>query len=116
MKTILYNTDTNQIIGFFDPCYLVNGKPGLVEPPAIELLVVNTETPVCGPDEIAVSRFEVTEDRYLQVWSIIPKPTEPLQEFDLNQITMMLLRKVDGDVLTTEEEDLLAAYKTQNNG
>lgn len=113
MKTILYNIETQQIIGHFDPCYLVNGKSGLVEPPAIELPVVHTEQPVCGPDEIAISRFEVTEESYLQVWTIEPKPIE-VPEFDMQEITRLLLKKLDKEPLNQQEEDLLTAYKAAN--
>jgi hypothetical protein len=57
--TILYNIEKQKIIGYYDPWYPVNGKPGLVEPPAIELEVVQTPRPEITNIQILQSEWVV---------------------------------------------------------
>jgi len=115
MATILYNKEDNRVIGHFDPCYLVLGKPGAVEPPIVELVVVNTLPPEqVSPGMQVFSSYQVDLENkeYRQIWTEHPLPAPENPPFDLEHITRLLIRKVDGEVLSPEEDAMLTQYKT----
>ena len=81
MKTILFHTKENTVLGWFEGGYMVNGKPSpTYDPDVVELLVVETDAPEYNPETHSVgSDFvpDITAKTYTQVWSInfIPEPS-----------------------------------------
>lgn len=116
--TILYNTETNQVIGHYDPYYTVLGKKAGVDEPAVELQVIHTEQPEIEEGYQAVSNFtvDIENKEYRQEWGVVEIPPQPEPETDLSAIVKILTKKVDGETLTEEEESLLSIYKTLQEG
>lgn len=104
MKTILFHTKENTVLGWFEGGYMVNGKPSpTYDPDVVELLVVETDAPEYNPETHSVgSDFvpDITAKTYTQVWSInfIPEPS--IEEYNAQ---MQQLRaeayKVESDPL-----------------
>ena len=117
MSTILYNIETNQVIGQYDPCYLVNGKSGRVDDPAVELQVIQTPPPKTEEGYQAISTFivDLENKEYRQEWEVVGTPPQPEPEPDLSTIVRLLTKKVDGETLTEEEELLLITYKNRQS-
>ena len=113
--TILYNKEEQKVIGHYDPQYLVNGKPGRVDEPAVELQVVHTPPPETEEGYQAASIFvaDIENKEYRQEWGVVPIPPPPEPEVDLSLIVRLLTKKVDGETLSEEEELLLTIYKTK---
>jgi hypothetical protein len=116
--TILYNTDTSEIIGHFDPCYMVDGNPQAVELPIVELPYTTTTPPEINQEtHYLTSRYEVDIEllQYRQVWEIheivvaVPSAT-------VGDVIKLLIKKtVDGIALTEEEIQTLKAYNDEAN-
>lgn len=115
--TILYNIETNKVIGWYDPYYKVLGKKGIVDLPAVELEVEDISQPETEEGYHTVPYYEVDLDnrKYIKRWRVEANP-EPLSIVSLEDITKLLIRKVDGEQLTLEEEQVLIDYKTQQEG
>jgi hypothetical protein len=113
--TILYNTTKQEVLGYYDPYYKVLGKPGTVEPPIVELVVVNTPPPEqvsSGMQVLSSYIVDLENKEYRQIWNEHPLPAPENPPFDLEHITRLLIRKVDGEVLSPEEDAMLTQYKT----
>jgi hypothetical protein len=95
---------------------MVNGKPGRVDPPAIELQIVETVAPQVAISYIAQSKYEVNLEtkEYVQVWDVVEAPLE-IPSFDTETVMRVLIKKVDGETLSEEEEMLLTLYKQQTS-
>jgi hypothetical protein len=75
MKSILYNTATNEIIDTFPNGYLVNGKPGILHEGIAELQYISSQPSFNPATHKADSNFvvDLVAKTYTQVWSIVPK-------------------------------------------
>jgi hypothetical protein len=104
MKTILFHTKENTVLGWFESGYKVNGKPSpTFDPDVVELTVVETEPPEYNPETHSlgsafVADFE--EKTYTKVWSFNPIPEVSMEEHNTQ---MQQLRaeayKVESDPL-----------------
>lgn len=117
MKTILYNSEDNTIIGTYPDGYKVDGKPQEVDPPIYELPYTNTTPPEIIEGEYLTSKYEVDMERkeYRQVWEVhevvvvVPTPT-------IEEVIGILIKKViDGVALTEEETLTLKSYEHGQN-
>lgn len=114
MKTILYNTKTGYVIGYYPDGYNVKGKPGRVDPPVLELPVIDTPPPEYNPETHRVTsmyQVDLTLKQYREVWQVheLPPPTPPTPE--IPEVLSILIKKVvDGTALSEEEIQTLKTY------
>jgi len=74
--TILYNTATQQVLGYYPDGYLVNGKPAPTNDiDVVELTVIETSQPSYTETQKISSIWEadLTALTYTQVWSVTDK-------------------------------------------
>jgi hypothetical protein len=117
MATVLYNRSTDKIVGGpFINGYLVDGLPGVVRPPLIELNLIENEPLAYNPEsQRLVSEWQVdtvSKTRSL-VWTVIDKTIEELNaeeetainlaDAHLDGILLKRLLKRILDTLTDEE-------------
>ena len=117
MKTILYDSENNKIIGHYPNGYLVNGKPQVVDPPIYELPYTTTTPPEIIEGEYLVERYEVDMENkeYRQVWEVkvIPPVVESV---DIADVMKILIKKtLEGVELTEAEILILKSYNDENN-
>lgn len=117
MATVLYNRSTDKIVGGpFINGYLVDGLPGVVRPPLLELTIIENESPAFNPEsQRLVSEWQNDIDSKTRtlVWTVIDKTVEELnaEEETANNLTDahldgILLKKLLKrilDTLTDEE-------------
>lgn len=85
MKTILYNSEDNTVIGHYLDGYRVDGKPEKVEPPVYELTVVPCEAPDYdrATESIAPGWLpDIVSLTYNQVWVINKLTPEEIAKRD----------------------------------
>jgi hypothetical protein len=117
MATVLYNRTTDKIVGGpFINGYLVDGLPGVVRQPLIELTIIENEPLAFNPEsQRLVSEWQVdtvSKTRTL-VWTVIDKTIEELNaeeetasnlaDAHLDGILLKRLLKRILDTLTDEE-------------
>lgn len=86
--TVLYNTETGEIIGRFEPCYLVNGKPGRLDPPIVELAVTETEPPAFDrKTETLIESWQPDTEamQYVQYWKVTEAPAANVPDLGWNE-------------------------------
>ena len=84
MKTVLYNKNTEEIIaGPFEPHYIVDGIPGTVIEPIVELQLIEETQPEFNPLLQNVSSdwvIDITNKTKTLVWTIFDKSAEELAQ------------------------------------
>ena len=84
MKTVLYNKTTKQIVsGIYDPQYLVDGMPGEVINPLVELKLIEDSLPEFNPlTQNISSEWVVNLSRKLRTltWTVTEKSVEELAQ------------------------------------
>jgi hypothetical protein len=82
MKTILYNTETNESLPEeYNGGFMVDGKPGLVEEPYIELQLVEEEQPEYNPSlQVRTSKWvaDLENLEYRLEWTVRDKTESEL--------------------------------------
>lgn len=80
MKTILYNTTTNFIIGHYPDGYKVDGVPQEVQPPIYELSVIEPEAPTITDNQVLSSEWvvDLINETYTKVHTVRDKTEEEL--------------------------------------
>jgi hypothetical protein len=92
--TILYNTESQQIIGYFNPQYLVDGQPGEIHPPIIELNYIKTPPPPYDSNtQKIISSWEIINNDYLQNWSIVDLTENELDAIRISKIPASVTRR-----------------------
>ena len=114
MKTILYNTDDNTIIGTYPDGYRVDGKPQEVDPPIYELPYTDNIAPTIEEGFYLTSKYEVDMElmQYRQVWEVHEVVVVP--QTTIEEVIGILIKKVIDGVALTEEETL--TLKSYNDG
>jgi hypothetical protein len=80
MITILYNTDTNSVEHRIIGKYMVDGRPGKVDHPIIELQEITAVQPEHNSSvEYAVSEWVIEGTNYVQKWDVIAKTQDQIQ-------------------------------------
>ena len=119
MKTILYNSEDNTIIGHYPDGYKVNGKPQSVEPPVYELVYTETEQPEYNRETHYLTmthEIDLEHKYYKQVWHIRELPPQPPPQPDIKEVIGLIIKKtVDGIELTEEEVQTLKTYNYEND-
>lgn len=104
MKTVLYNTVINTVLGWFEGGYKVNGKPSpTYDPDVVELMVVETDVPEYNPETHSVGNefvADIEAKTYTKVWSVNIIPEVSIEDHNAQ---MQQLRaeayKVESDPL-----------------
>lgn len=116
MKTILYNSETSKIIGYYPDRYKVDGKQQEVLPPIYELEYKPTAPPNIADTKVKSATWipDIILGTYTQVWEVRDKTEAELiaekeaqasakeNELDVAQIKSVL--RYTTDLLTEEEQ------------
>jgi hypothetical protein len=92
--TILYNTQTQKILGYFNPQYLVDGQPGNIDPPIIELEYLPSSPPPYDSNTQKITNsWEIKNNQYIQNWTILNLTPEELEQIRINKIPLTVTRR-----------------------
>ena len=92
--TILYNTNTQEILGYFKPQYLVDGQPGNIDPPIVELEYLPSSPPPYDYNtQKGISSWEIKSNQYIQGWEILNLTPEELEQIRINKIPSSVTRR-----------------------
>lgn len=118
MKTVIFNTDTNQIESHHPDGYKVNGRPCPVEDTLFELPYTESTPPVINDEtHYTTSRYVVDMElkQYRQVWEVFEKPVALQPQVEMADIIKIIIKKVvDGTELTVDEIITLKSYENEN--
>lgn len=93
MKTVLYNTTSNEVVaGPFEPQYLVDGKAGEIPRRYVELHLIETDPPEYNPQFQKLSSewiVNLKNRRRTLVWTITNKTGDELAEEETQEIILM---------------------------
>jgi len=76
MSTVLYNIETGKVTAKFPNGYTVDGKPGIVELPLIELEVINNSVPEFDAEtHYCLSQIvvDLESKTYSHTWEVVAK-------------------------------------------
>jgi len=97
MATVLFNTDTQQVIGVFDPQYLVNGRPQAVELPLVELQITSPQQQVFNPATHNIQEAwtaDLIAGTYNRAWQITEKSAQEKTDW-INQQAAIQDEEID---------------------
>jgi len=80
--TILYNTQSQQVLGYYPDGYLVNGKPSpTYDNDVVELIVVNAAKPEHTENQKASTTWtaDINAGTWTQSWTVTDKTEEEIQ-------------------------------------
>jgi hypothetical protein len=93
MKTVLYNTTSNEVVaGPFEPQYLVDGKAGEIPRRYVELHLIETEPPEYNPLTQKLSSgwlVNLKNRRRTLVWTVTDKTGDELDEEETQENILM---------------------------
>lgn len=119
MKTILYDSENNIIIGHYPDGYKVNGKPKQVEHPIYELPYTETEPPEYNSETHYLTSAYVVDmelKQYRQAWNIVVIPPAPPLQLNISEVIKLIIKKtIDNEELTDEEILTLKTYNYETN-
>jgi len=112
-QTVIYNTETERILHWHTPYYTnTRGQRGIVEPPLIELDVVNTTSPSYDDfSEKAILSWvvDIANRRYVATWTILPKTEEDFAqeaEIEDNNISGAEIRRALSTLLVVDDDNI----------
>ena len=100
MKTLLYNTETAKILHIFPDGYTVDGKPGSVSLPVVELQVIQNPIPEFDPAThycLSPVVIDLDSKTYSYTWQVVAKTaiSIALEDWHHPQFNKRIIAPVD---------------------